>query len=53
MKVDHTFDPVEKMKDEGILFFQTSPGRFRLVTHYGITADDISTALQCFSQLFN
>ena len=53
MKVDHTFDPVEKMKDEGILFFQTSPGRFRLVTHYGITADDISTALQCFSQLVN
>lgn len=36
---------VDKMKKVGVKFFETSPNRFRLVTHYGITEKDIQFTL--------
>ena len=36
---------VSKMENRGIKFFETNPNNFRLVTHYGITRDDIEKAL--------
>jgi threonine aldolase len=36
---------VSKMESRGIKFFETNPNNFRLVTHYGITRDDIEKAL--------
>ena len=34
---------------EGICFFETSPNRFRLVTHHGISMDDIKKTLDILS----
>ena len=39
---------LESMADEGIKFFDVSKNRFRLVTHYGITSDDIQYAIEKF-----
>jgi len=39
------------MKDKGILFFEVSPNRYRLVTHYGISVDDIQQVLDTFKFL--
>ena len=36
---------VTKMENKGLNFFETSPNRFRMVTHYGITGDDIEKTL--------
>ena len=44
---------VSKMLDKGIKFLETSPNRFRLVTHYGITKDDISKTLKEFQNCIN
>ena len=44
---------VSKMLDKGIKFLETSPNRFRLVTHYGITKDDISKTLNEFQNCIN
>ena len=46
MKTDNGKTIVERMADNGVLFFQTSPGRFRMVTHYGITSEDIDKVLK-------
>ena len=37
---------VERMANSGVLFFRISPGRFRMVTHYGITSEDIDRVLK-------
>ena len=36
---------VDKMKKKGIRVFETSPNRFRIVTHYGIIQEDVERAL--------
>ena len=36
---------------DNIRFFESSPGRFRLVTHYGITRDDIEKTLEVLDKL--
>ena len=35
---------------KGIQFFDTGPRRFRMVTHYGITAEDILYTIDGFKQ---
>ena len=42
---------VSRMADEGIKFFDVSKNRFRLVTHYGITNDDISYSIKKFTKV--
>ena len=37
---------VTKMENIGLKFFETSPNRFRMVTHYGITKDCVKKTLQ-------
>ena len=44
---------VESMNSKGIKFFETSPNRFRLVTHYGITKKDIYKTLIEFDKCLN
>ncbi len=44
---------VSKMEDRGIKFFETSSNRFRLVTHYGITRDDIEKTLEVLDKMVN
>lgn len=44
---------VTEMLSKGIKFLETSPNRFRLVTHYGITSDDISKTLIEFKKYLN
>ncbi|MFP4458737.1 MAG: low-specificity L-threonine aldolase [Candidatus Zixiibacteriota bacterium] len=44
---------VSEMEKRGVLFFQTSPQKFRMVAHYGITKDDIDFALRQFRDIFN
>ena len=43
---------VNKMSEKNIKFFETSPNRFRLVTHYGITDDDINNTLTYLKECF-
>lgn len=38
-------DLLARLAQEGVLLSQTDPTRFRAVTHYGITAEDIDLAL--------
>ena len=38
---------------DNIRFFESSPDRFRLVTHYGITGDDIEKTLEAFHKIVN
>jgi threonine aldolase len=40
---------VAKLADKGILTLSTGPGRFRMVTHYGIESDDIEKTLKALS----
>ena len=42
---------VEIMKNKGILFFEVSPNRYRLVTHYGINSNDIEKVLTIFNEI--
>ena len=44
---------VSKMEGRGIKFFETSSNRFRLVTHYGITRDDIEKTLEVLDKIVN
>ncbi|MGB9721595.1 MAG: low-specificity L-threonine aldolase [bacterium] len=37
---------LKKMAGNGIKFLSTGPNRFRIVTHYGITRDDIRTVIE-------
>ena len=41
---------VKKMAERGILFFEIGEAKFRLVTHYGITSEDIETVLKSFNE---
>ena len=38
---------------DNIRFFESSPGRFRLVTHYGITREDIEKTLTVLCKIVN
>ena len=42
-----------KMKNSGILFFEVSPNKYRLVTHYGITKSDIKYTLSSFQKVLS
>ncbi|MDH4209865.1 MAG: low-specificity L-threonine aldolase [candidate division WOR-3 bacterium] len=42
---------VAKLSEKGILTLSTGPGRFRMVTHYGIEADDIEKTLKALSEI--
>ncbi len=42
---------VELMKDKGILFFEVSPNRYRLVTHYGIESEHIEIVLKTLNEI--
>ena len=42
---------VERMAGEGVRFFGVGGNRFRLVTHWEVTADDVERALAAFRQL--
>ena len=42
---------VEAVAAEGLLLSGSDDGRIRAVTHYGITAEDIDTALAIMSQV--
>ena len=44
---------LSKMKDLGVLFFEVSPNRYRLVTHYGITEQDIDFTLSAFEKVLS
>ena len=41
------------MENRGIKFFETSPNYFRIVTHYGITKEDISIIIKKIEQILN
>ena len=41
------------MLNQGIKFLETSPNRFRLVTHYGIMREDILKTLREFELCIN
>ena len=38
---------------DNIYFLETSPNRFRLVTHYGINAEDVSEVLKILPTMIN
>ena len=42
---------VQLMNDKGILFFEVSPNRYRLVTHYGIDSNHIESVLMVFNEI--
>lgn len=42
---------VERLAAEGVRFFAVGPGRFRLVTHWEVTADDVEQALTAFRRV--
>lgn len=42
---------VERMTAEGVRFFAVGPDRFRLVTHWEVTAADVETALGAFRRV--
>tara|TARA_B100001250_G_scaffold376425_1_gene364716 strand:+ start:147 stop:1181 length:1035 start_codon:yes stop_codon:yes gene_type:complete len=42
---------INTFADEGIMFFDVSKNRFRLVTHYGITREDISYTIEKFKKI--
>ena len=41
---------LKKMKDAGVLFFESLPNQYRLVTHYGITKTDIYNTVEIFKK---
>jgi len=41
------------MNAKGVLFFEVSPNRYRLVTHYGITKEDIDYTLNTFKKVLS
>ena len=42
---------VQLMNDNGILFFEVSPNRYRLVTHYGIESNHVNIVIETISQI--
>jgi len=46
-------DLLQEMKNRDILFFEVSPNRYRLVTHYGITNSDIIYVLEAFQKVLS
>ena len=42
---------VDLMKERGILFFEVSPNRYRLVTHYGINSSHIEIVLKTLNEI--
>ena len=44
--------PFEIVQDN-VHFFESRPGHFRLVTHYGITRDDIEKTLGVLDNMVN
>ena len=42
---------VKTMEDKGILFFEVSPNRYRLVTHYGIDSEHIKKVVKTFEEI--
>ncbi len=44
---------LKEMNDKSILFFEVSPNRYRLVTHYGISKTDISFILKTFEEVLS
>lgn len=42
---------MQAAREAGVLVVDMGPGRIRTVTHYGITAEDIDTALAVFSKI--
>ncbi len=42
---------ITRLGNKGIKFFQTDPSRFRMVTHYGIRAEDIDTAIKALGEV--
>ena len=43
---------ISAMKEKGVLFFNISPGVFRMVTHNGISVKDIDITIKQFSSIF-
>jgi threonine aldolase len=41
----------KRLSDRGVKIIQTGPARFRAVTHYGISAEDIDMALAALSEV--
>ncbi len=46
-------DLLKKMEEKGIKFLSTGPNRFRMVTHYGITEEDIKFTVATLKKLFS
>jgi len=44
-------DLLQKMAAEGMKFLSTGPNRFRMVTHYGITDEDIRSTIKALSKI--
>ena len=44
---------LNEMAKKGVLFFEVSPNRYRLVTHYGITESDIICTLEAFQKVLS
>ena len=42
---------VAKLEDRGIKTLSTGPGRFRMVTHYGVESDDIEITLNALGEI--
>ena len=42
---------VQLMNDKGILFFEVSPNRYRLVTHYGIESNHIDKVIKAIGEI--
>ncbi|KPJ74376.1 threonine aldolase [candidate division TA06 bacterium DG_78] len=42
---------VEQLEKRGIKFLRTGPKRYRMVTHYGISRDDIDTTLKALNEV--
>ena len=42
---------MRQLEKKGIKFLATGKTRFRLVTHYGISAEDVTTTLMCFREV--
>ena len=46
-------DFLKKCEEHGVLFFKYISGDFRLVTHYGVTKEDIAYTLNTFEKVLS
>ena len=44
---------LNEMNANGVLFFEVAPNKYRLVTHYGITKEDIDYTLNTFKKVLS